>query len=271
MRTLRFTLMVSGILVLCAILGLPAGVSAQQLPPPPDKTPIVIPTEAPTEAPTEEPTAEPTAEPTSAPTEEPTAEPTAEPTSAPTEEPTTEPTAEPTSAPTEEPPAENPAADGKVLTASKPAPNCQAVVEGTVTDANGRALAGAEVSLTGEGLERKLLSGDAGNYGFGGLCAGTVTLVAAMPGGKISPAVTLEVDGEGSFVVNLGFGSDGPEETPITEVVATAIPEVHAAQEPTLPATGFPGIYLLMGVAIVSLLLAITAGIWRTVNAHQDR
>jgi hypothetical protein len=157
------------------------------------------------------------------------------------------------------------------VTSSKPDPNCQAIVEGTVTDANGRAMAGVEVSLTGEGLERKILTGDAGNYGFGGLCAGTVTLVAAMPGGKISPAATLEVDGTSSFVVNLEFGSDAPEEAPPMEEAATVPPQSLADQEPTMPATGFPGIYLLAGGAILALLVTITAGIWRTVQAHQDQ
>ncbi len=268
MRNPYFTLMVSGILVLCAILVLPAGVLAIQLPPPPDKTPIVIPTDAPTAAPTDAPTAAPTEPPTEAPTQAPTDEPTVEPTEAPTQEPI----AKPTSAPTEAP-VENPSSEGRVVTSSKPDPNCQAMVAGTVTEANGRPIAGVEVSLTGEGLERKILTGDAGNYGFGGLCAGTVTLVAAMPGGKISPAATLEVDGQGSFVVNLGFGSDAPKEAPLVEESATAPvpPQSLADQEPTMPATGFPGIYLLAGGAILGMLLTITFGIWRTVQAHQDQ
>jgi cytoskeletal protein RodZ len=261
---LTFTSLVvfSCTLLLVGLLVLPTSVIAKQAPPPPSKPPLEPPTEEPTEEPTDEPTEEPTDEPTEEPTDEPTEEPTGEPTEEPTDEPTEEPTAEPTEEPAEEPgkqPVDRPSAKPKPPEDSEAPAHCQSALEGDVTDAAGRRVTGATVSITGDGVDRKILSDDNGHYGFGGLCSGTVSVSAAQPGGQMSPFVNLDLDGKSTFYLNLSMGAvaqESPAQPEATELAAQQTP----TPEPSMPQTGFSGGLLLSGVALAALLLLLLAG-----------
>jgi hypothetical protein len=234
---------VSGTLLL-----LPSSQVAAQ--PVPSKPPIQ-PTIEPTAEPTEEPTAEPSEEPTAEPPEEPTAEPTAEP----PEEPTAKPTAKATVAAPQAPPAE-----------SKPDPNCQSAIEGYVVNAAGKRTAGAPVKVEGEGWSRGMLTGDDGHYGFAGLCAGTATVSAALPGGQTSATATITLDGQNTSEVDLTVSQGGGSQPASTATVAaTATHQAIAAAttpEPSMPSTGFPG-WLLVGMALLGTLVLLLAGTCR--------
>lgn len=231
--------LVAGILLLSS----PTDVAAQ-MPPPPSKPPVDTPTPEP---PTPEP---PTPEP-------PTPEPTAQPTDEPSPEPSPEPSEEPTGEPGPQPP---PSSSQPGDIESRPDPNCQAVVEGDVKDSAGRLVAAAVVNLTGEGLSKTMMTDDRGHYGFGGLCAGTLTLVATLPGGQESFAGTVEVDGRSGYRLNLGGPQVGSDEAaPTVTASQTTAAQATPAAEPEMPMTGFAG-WPLLGVALLGVLALLLAG-----------
>ena len=219
----------------------PSGAAAQV---PPTKEPADTPTDEP---PTEEP---PTEEP---PTEEP---PTEEP---PTEEPPTE---EP---PTEEPPTEEPPERDPNPGPDKPNPDCQSKLEGDVIAADGSKAVGATVKIEGEGLDRSMMTDDQGRFGFGGLCPGTVTLFASLPGGESVYAAAIEVDGKNSYDVNLSAQPEGagPVTEPTVVVPVQAAGETSGTEtptaEPAMPTTGTSG-WLLAGAAAMGALMLLLAG-----------
>ncbi len=217
----------------------PAKIAAQ---PPPDKSPVAPTVESPTEPPTEEPTTE---EPTEPPTEEPTEEPTEPPTKPPVEEPAKEP-------------------------AAKPNPNCQSVLEGTVTNQAGQAVAGASVKIQGEDWSRGMLSDDNGRFGFGGLCPGSVTVMAALPGQQMSAQKTVELDGKTTSQVDLRVSQGGgtqPTSTPQPATATRQQAEATATPEPSMPSTGFQG-WILVGVALLGTLALILTGARQIVVAR---
>jgi len=246
-----FGVLSSALLAGILLLSFPTDVAAQ-MPPPPTKQPADTPT---SEPPTEEP-------------------PTSEPSPEPSEEPTEEPLPEPSSEPSPEPPPQSPDAPPErsaKASESRPNPNCQAVVEGDIKDAAGRLVTGATVTLQGEGIERTMMTDDQGHYGFGGLCAGTLTVIATLPGGQESTSGTVEVDGRSNYRLDLGSqspGASGPVAT------ATASPEPDAGQTPTsepeMPVTGFPG-WPLLGVALLGALVLVLSGARRLFAARSQK
>jgi cytoskeletal protein RodZ len=223
------------------------------LTPPSGAVAQVPPTKKPADTPTDEP---PTEEP---PTEEP---PTEEP---PTEEPPTE---EPA---TEEPPTVEPPHRAEAPDNDKPNPNCQSTVSGNVIASDGAKAIGATVTLEGEGVSRSMMTDDDGRYGFGGLCPGTLSLVATLPGGGMVHAATIEVDGKNAYDVNLTAQKSGGGSTsePAVAVPAQAT-EVSPTPEPSMPTTGYSG-WLLLGGAAMGTLLLILAGARRTLSTSRVR
>jgi len=260
MRVLRvltalalFSVLSSALMAGILLLSTPTEVAAQ-LPPPPSKPPVDTPT---SEPPTTEPSPEPSEEPSAEPSEEPSPEPSEEPSPEPSEEPTEEPAPKP-------PPSSSQPGDFE----SRPDPNCQAVVEGDVRDTAGRLVTAAVVNLTGEGLSRTMMTDDRGHYGFGGLCAGTLTVVATLPGGQESFADTVEVDGRSGYRLDLG----GPQAASDEEAVTATPGPTEAAQptpvaEPEMPMTGFAG-WPLLGFALLGVLAVLLVGARRLWVAH---
>jgi hypothetical protein len=228
----------------------PAKLAAQA---PPSKTPIDPPTNTPTDPPTTPPTAEPTTEepPTNTPTDPPTNTPTDPPTNTPTDPPTNTPTEGPTKEPKPKPP-------------SKPDPNCQSLVEGDVLTSAGRHVTGATVSIEGSEFSRAMMTNDNGHYGFGGLCPGQVTLRAATAGGNVGPAVTVELDGKISLQVDLSLPSGGATAPtagtiPTTQSTSQPTSQPGTTPEPSMPSTGYSGLFLAIG-AVLGILLLLFAG-----------
>ena len=135
-----------------------------------------------------------------------------------------------------------------------PNPACQSSVSGYVLDQAGQKVAGATVSISGEGWANAMLTNDEGRYGFAGLCAGTVTLQARLPDGTLSFQVTADLDGANKVMLDIGLSSLG--------VVATVNPSVQTptpTPEPEMPQTGYPG-WALAGGAVLGILLLLFAG-----------
>ncbi len=152
----------------------------------------------------------------------------------------------------------------------RPDPNCQSVVEGSVLDAASKGVQGATVSIEGAGWSKTMLTDDNGHYGFGGLCPGTAVLRAALPGGRVSSTVTVELDGKKHLYFDLTLspaGSAVPTQVAATATRSAAYPT--ATGEPNMPATGYEG-WLLVGGAILGSLLLFTAGM-RRVLGSRDR
>jgi protocatechuate 3,4-dioxygenase beta subunit len=225
--------------------------------PTPSNTPINTPTNTPTSTPTNTATNTPvnTPTPTNTPTNTPvnTSTPTNTPINTLTPTRTTapgqpSPTSEKTKAP--EPP-------------SKPNPNCQSVVEGYVIDSSGRRAPGATVYIEGEGFSNAMMTDDNGHYGFGGLCAGTVTLTAHLPDGQTSQTAQASLDGKNSAQLDLSVRPAGAIiTTPASTLQHTPTPE------PDMPATGYSG-WLLVGAALLGALLLISAGARRALTVRE--
>jgi hypothetical protein len=158
-------------------------------------------------------------------------------------------------------------------TEPKPDPNCESVVEGYVANAAGQRAAGAAVKVEGDGWSRGMLTGDDGHYGFGGLCAGTVTLSAVLVGGQTCAGATVSMDGHSTSQVNLAVAQGGgpqPTSTALATATRQAVPAV-ATPEPGMPSTGFPG-WLLVGMALLGVVVLLSAGARRVFVARsQDR
>ena len=234
-----FVVLSSALMAGILLLSSPTDVAAQ-MPPPPSKPPVDTPTPKP-------PTPEP-------PTPEP---PTPEPTAQPTNEPSPEPSEEPTGEPGPQPP---PSSSQPGASESRTDPNCQAVIEGDVKDTAGRLVAAAVINLTGEGLSKTMMTDDRGHYGFGGLCAGTLTVVATLPGGQESFAGTVEVDGRSGYRLDLGGPQAGSEEAASTTTASPApAAQSTPAAEPEMPMTGFAG-WPLLGFALLGVLILLLVG-----------
>lgn len=237
----------------------PAKIAAQL---PPSKTPIDPPTDTPTEPPTTPPTDEPTTEP---PTDTPTTEP-------PTDTPTTEP---PTNTPTTEPPAntptDSPTKEPKPNPPSRPDPNCQSSVEGNVLNSSGEGVTGATVSIESSEFSRAMMTDDNGHYGFGGLCSSKATLQAAAAGGHTGPAVIVDLTGQNHLQVDLSLQIAGasPPAATTTAAAGQATAQPGSTPEPSMPSTGYPGLFLVAG-AILGVLLLLFAGVRRTLGAQKQ-
>jgi cytoskeletal protein RodZ len=130
----------------------------------------------------------------------------------------------------------------------KPDPNCESMVGGAVIDADGEGARGATVTMKGDGWSNSMLTDDNGHYGFGGLCAGTVTLQAVLPGGQTTPAIAASLTGKNNVQLDLRLV---PADTATTQPTSTP--------EPNMPATGHPN-WLLVGGALLAALLLLSAG-----------
>ena len=266
-RAARLAGLVCAIVVVWSLwgLGVFAQVSSPPPPPPPPDTPPPRPTPTDTRAPTDTPTASNTPKPPKTPTK--TSTPawteTPKPTRTPTRTATPTATRRPERTPTLQPSAQPPPNPQQT---AKPDPNCQSVVEGDVYDVSGQPARGATVTIEGPGGSNSMMTNDAGHYGFGGLCAGTVTLHAYLSSGQASPPARVSVNGKDNLVVDL--------RTLPAEVTAGAIAtsmggiaQPSPTAEPDMPATGFSG-WLLVGGALLGALLLISAGARRVLGAH---
>lgn len=228
---------------------------AQAPPPPPPDTPTPGPTFTDTPIPSSTPTASNTPTPTGSATPTSTARPTHTATS--TRTPT--PTHTPTSA---QPPTE-PENPKEPKATAKPAPDCQSVVEGKVISASEQPGIGATVNIKGEGWSNAMLTDDNGHYGFGGLCAGAVSLTAYLANGQISQSAQVSLNGKDKVQVDLSASSAGAAiitDTPPAQQTPTP--------EPEMPVTGHSG-WLLVGAALLGALLLITAGARRALSVQQ--
>jgi cytoskeletal protein RodZ len=261
----RVLLSIISLLVLggAALLAWPSGLSgnayAQQVdqpPPPPTKTPISPPSDTP-DVPTNTP-----APPTNTP-----APPTNTP-APPTVTPKPKPTNTNTSAPPTVTPKPAPSATTKPPAAApeKPNPACQSAVEGIVRNTAGQPAAGASVQIQGADWSRGILTDDQGRYGFSGLCAGEVTLSAALPGGQPLPAATVSLDGQNQTHVDLG-GAGAAATATQTAKTPTPTAQPASTGEPGMPATGFPG-WLLVGAACLGASLVLSIGTLRAIRSR---
>jgi hypothetical protein len=137
------------------------------------------------------------------------------------------------------------------------------VVEGYVIGASGQPVTGATVIIEGEGVSRRMFSDDNGHYGFGGLCAGTATLRAYLPGGQPGGSAQLSLTGKESIRLDLNAASAG---TSIVSGGATA--QQTALPAADLPETGHPG-WLLAGGVLLGALLLLLAGVRRTLSVQE--
>ncbi len=238
-RTFRRILLIASLAALsCAFLiaWSPAGVrdAWAQVPPPPSKTPI-------------EPTLTPLTPPVTTPPATDTAAP---PTDTPV--PPTNTPVPPVATGSPEPPS-----------TPRPDPNCQSVVEGNVLDAAGKRVRGATVTIEGAGWSHAMLTDDDGHYGFGGLCPGTATLRAALPGGRVSPTTMVDLDGKKHLYLDLSLQ---PAQASATATRSTVQPT--ATGEPDMPATGYSG-WLPVGAGVLGALLLLTAGARRLLGGRE--
>jgi protocatechuate 3,4-dioxygenase beta subunit len=259
-----FAILSCAILVAWFLIRPPATAATMQAPPPPPDTPTptVTPTgtgtatSTPTQTSTPTATNTPTPTGTSTPTNTPTATNTATPSATPTRTPTTETSPYP-------PPLTNTPRPTATKEKGKPDPNCQSVVEGTVFDGAGQPARGATVTINGEGWSNSMMTDDGGHYGFGGLCAGTVTLQATLPNGQVTPAATASLTGQNTVHLDLRVSSSGT-----TVPSATAVSQQTPTPEPDMPATGHSG-WLLVGGAMLGVLLLLSAGARRLLGARE--
>lgn len=148
-------------------------------------------------------------------------------------------------------------------TEPKPNPNCLSVVEGDVFDGAGQRATGATVHIQGAGWSNAMMSNDQGHYGFGGLCAGTVTLQAYLLNGQTSQTAQANLNGKDSVRLDLRVQRTGS--AAITQA-PTSQPTVTPA--PDMPATGYSGL-LLVGAALLGALLLILAGTRRALSVEE--
>jgi len=151
----------------------------------------------------------------------------------------------------------------KPSTDPKPNPSCQSVVEGNVLDAAGQRATGATVHIQGAGWSNAMMSDDNGHYGFGGLCAGTVTLQAYLLNGQTSQTAQANLNGKDSVRLDLRVqqtGSAAVTQAPTSQPTVTPAPD--------MPATGYSGL-LLVGAALLGALLLILAGTRRALRVEE--
>ena len=134
-------------------------------------------------------------------------------------------------------------------------------------DGTGQQATSATVHIQGEGWSNAMMTDDHGHYGFGGLCAGTVTLQAHLLEGETSQTAQTNLNGKDSVRVDLRVQQAGA-----SAVTAAPTPQPAVTPEPHMPATGYSGL-LLVGAALLGALLLIIAGTRRALSVeeqHQD-
>jgi hypothetical protein len=185
----------------------------------------------------------------------------------PAQEPSAEPPAkEPVEVPVEIP--SGPGSSEQEASDSEANKYCQSTVEGDVRYADGQPATGATVILDGEGVNRRIMTDDQGHYGFGGLCAGTITLAAFLPDGQTGPSGTAVMDGRSPFHLDLSIGS--PAASPTAQPTATTSPQAVqqvATSEPSMPTTGSSSL-LAVGAAALATLLLVVVGVGRSLAYH---
>jgi hypothetical protein len=183
-------------------------------------------------------------------------------------------------APPEKPPAQEPSAEPPVkepveipsspgssereASGSEANKYCQSTVEGDVRYGGGAPATGATVILDGESVNRRIMTDDQGHYGFGGLCAGTITLAAFLPDGQTGPSGTVALDGRSAFYLDLSIGT--PPASSAVQATATTGPlavQQVATSEPSMPTTGSSSL-LTVGTAALASLLLLVAGVVRS-------
>jgi hypothetical protein len=136
-----------------------------------------------------------------------------------------------------------------------------------VLDAGGRTVTGATVTIDGAGWSRAIMTDDGGQYGFAGLCQGTVTLQAFLPSDQASPVASVTLNGKDAVWLDLGLGGSGAAPT-ATNTAGTATPQPASTPEAEMPVTGFSG-WLLAGGAALGALLLISAGARRALLVRE--
>jgi hypothetical protein len=127
-----------------------------------------------------------------------------------------------------------------------------------VLDASGRAIAGATVTLRGEGWSTSRATDDQGQYGFAGLCSGAAILQAYLPSGQTSSAVSVSFTGQNSVLLDLRPESD-----------YTALTPEPTRVEAEMPVTGYSN-WLLAGGAGLAVILLLTAGARRMLGRGES-
>jgi hypothetical protein len=128
-----------------------------------------------------------------------------------------------------------------------------------VLNAAGQPVAGATVTIQGDGWSRGIMTDDQGRYGFAGLCAGTAVLQAFLPDGQASQAVSVNLTGQNSVPLDLGAGQGGTSVPTAAGQQTTAPTAGPTTSEAEMPTTGFSG-WLLAGGAGLAALLLLSAG-----------
>jgi hypothetical protein len=137
------------------------------------------------------------------------------------------------------------------------------VVEGDVIDATGQQAKAASVHIKGAGWSNAMMTDDNGHYGFGGLCAGIVTLEAYLLGGQATQPGQANLNGKDSVRLDLVVQQSGG--AAVTEPPPS---QATATPEPDMPATGYSGL-LLVGAALLGVLLLILAGTRRALSVEE--
>jgi hypothetical protein len=133
-----------------------------------------------------------------------------------------------------------------------------------VFDGAGQKATGATVSIQGEGWSNAMMTDDNGHYGFGGLCAGVVTLQAHLQEGQTSQAAQANLNGKDSVQLDLRVRQVGA-----ATVTQAPPPQPTVTPEPDMPATGYSGL-LLVGAALLGALLLILAGTRRALSVEEQ-
>ena len=148
-------------------------------------------------------------------------------------------------------------------------PKCQSSVQGRVFNAAGHLVAGATVTIQGEGWSSGIMTNDEGHYGFGGLCAGTAVLQAFLPNGRTSPPVSVSLTGQNSIQLDLRPDM-GTTSVPTTSAQQTTVPTARpTSTQAEMPETGFSG-WLLAGGAGLAALLLLSAGARRRLRGGDE-
>ena len=108
------------------------------------------------------------------------------------------------------------------------------------------------------------MTDDQGRYGFSGLCAGSATIQATLPGGRLTSLVTLELTGKNQASVTLNAATQpaSPSATATTggQPAAGQTPSNGGpTAEPEMPTTGSMN-WLLVGGAALGVLLLMSVG-----------
>jgi hypothetical protein len=138
-----------------------------------------------------------------------------------------------------------------------------------VFNAAGQLVAGATVTIQGEGWSSRIMTNDEGHYGFGGLCAGTAVLQAFLPNGRTSPPVSVNLTGQNSIQLDLRPDM-GTTSVPTTSAQQTSVPTAQpTSTQAEMPETGFSG-WLLAGGAGLAALLLLSAGARRRLRGGDE-